>query len=114
MLFRRDHDHTFALVNGRRKGTHRFGCVLGVIILVVERNRVQEENVERSPEPKRVLKAAKHRGAVGGAAQAAGEAEKAELGHRGGSRWLGFQLATRRTSRQRRSAQVNSILIFDL
>src|SRR5882672_1641458 len=30
------------------------------------------------------------------------------------SRWLGFQFATQRTSRQRRSAQVNSILIFDL
>jgi hypothetical protein len=32
---------------------------------------------------KRVLKAAKHRGAVGSPARVAGEAEKAELGHRG-------------------------------
>src|SRR5882672_10025447 len=68
---------------GRTQGAHRFRCVLGIIILVVERHPVQRENVERSPGHKRVLKAAKHCGAVGGAAQAAGETEKAVLGHRG-------------------------------
>ena len=62
---------------------HRFRCVLGVFILVVERHPVQRKNVERSPGRKRALKAAKYRGAVGGAAQAAREAEKAELAHRG-------------------------------
>jgi hypothetical protein len=56
--------------------------VLAIVILVVERQAVQGENVERSLGRKRVLKAAKHRGAVGSPAQAAGEAEKAELGHR--------------------------------
>jgi hypothetical protein len=77
------HDHAIARLNGRTQGVSRFRCVLGVIILVVERQLVQRENVERGLGRKRVLKAAKHRGAVGGAAQAAGEAEKAELGHRG-------------------------------
>src|SRR5260370_22425042 len=91
IVFGRDHDHAIARLNGRTKGAHRFRCVLGVIILVVERHPVQRENVERGPGPKRVLKAAKHRGAVGGAAQAAGDAEKAEMGHRGnGSKWLGL------------------------
>src|SRR4051812_29202038 len=105
IVFRRDHDHAIARLDGRTQSTHRFGCVLGVIILVVERNRVQRENVERSPGPKGVLKTAKHRGAIGGAAQAAGEAEKRELGHRGrGSKWLGLQQTTRGTSRRRRSS----------
>jgi len=56
--------------------------VLAIFILVVERQPVQGENVESSLGRKRVLKAAKHRGAIGSPAQAAGEAEKAELGHR--------------------------------
>jgi len=56
--------------------------VLAIFILVVERQPVQGENVEPSLGRKRVLEAAKHRGAVGSPAQAAGEAEKAELGHR--------------------------------
>jgi hypothetical protein len=56
--------------------------VLAIVILVVERQAVQGENVERSLGRKRVLKAAKHRRAVGSPAQAAREAEKAELGHR--------------------------------
>jgi hypothetical protein len=44
---------------------------------------MQREDIERDPGRKRVLKAAKHRGAVGGAAQAACEAEKAKrLDHR--------------------------------
>jgi hypothetical protein len=51
--------------------------VLAIFILVVERQPVQGENVEPS-----LLEAAKHRGAFGSPAQAAGEAEKAELGHR--------------------------------
>jgi hypothetical protein len=56
--------------------------VLAIFILVVERQPVQGENVESSLGRKRVLKAAKHRSAIGSPAQAAGEAEKAELGHR--------------------------------
>src|SRR3979411_945594 len=56
--------------------------MLAIAIFVVERQPMQGENVERSRGRKRVLKAAKHRGAVGSPAQAAGEAEKAELGHR--------------------------------
>src|ERR1700716_3067902 len=56
--------------------------MLAIAIFVVERQPVQGENVERSLGRKRVLKAAKHRRAVGSPAQAAGEAEKAELGHR--------------------------------
>src|SRR3979490_1197771 len=78
----RDHDHAIARLDGRTQGAHRFRRVPGVIILVVERQPVQQKKVERSPGHKRGLKAAKYRGAVGGAAQAAGEAEKAELGHR--------------------------------
>ena len=83
IVFWRDHDHAIARVNGRTQGAHRFRCVLAIIIFVVKWHPVQREDVERRPGRKRGLKAAKHRGAVGGAAQAAGEAEKAELGHRG-------------------------------
>src|SRR5258707_8526944 len=56
--------------------------VLAIFILVVERQPVQGENVEPSLGRKSVLEPAKHRGAIGSPAQAAGEAEKAELGHR--------------------------------
>src|SRR5712672_2924230 len=83
IVFGRDQDHTIARLNGRTQGAHRFWCVLGVLILVVEWDPVQRENAECNPGRKRVLKAAKHRGAVGGAAQATGEAEKRRLGHRG-------------------------------
>src|SRR5258708_39749967 len=88
----RDHDHPIARRDGRTQRAHRFRRVLAIIILVVERHSVQREDVERGPGRKRVPKAAKHRGAVGGAAQAAGEAEKAEgLGHRRrlGMVWIG-------------------------
>jgi hypothetical protein len=52
---------------------------------------MQREDAERGPGRKRILKAAKHCGAVGGAAQATGQAEKAELRHVGGSETdLGF------------------------
>src|SRR5258708_22434626 len=78
----RDHDHAITRLNGRTQGAHRFRRVLAIVILGVERQPVQGENVERSLGRKRVLKAAKHRGAVGSPAQAAGETEKAELGHR--------------------------------
>jgi len=80
----RDHDDAIARLDGRTQGAHQFRCVLAIIILVVERYPVQREDVERGPGRKRVLKTAKHRGAVGGAAQTTGEAEKAERwGHRG-------------------------------
>src|SRR5436309_2535410 len=63
-------------------GVHRFRRVLAIFILVVERDPVQGENVEPNLGRKRVLETSKHRGAIGSPAQAAGEAEKAELGHR--------------------------------
>src|SRR5258708_40248756 len=88
----RDNNHAIARLDRRTQGAHRFRCVPAIIILVVRRHFVQREDVERSPGCKGVPKAAKHRSAVGGAAQAAGEAEKAEgLGHRGASsEWLGL------------------------
>ena len=55
---------------------------LAIFILVVERDPVQGENVEPNLGRKRVLETSKHRGAIGSPAQAAGEAEKAEFGHR--------------------------------
>src|SRR6202171_1017222 len=79
----RDHDPDIARLDCRTQIAHRFGCVLAIIILVVERHPVQRENAERGLGRKPVLKTAKHCGAIGGAAQAAGEAEKAELGHIG-------------------------------
>src|SRR5258708_24656287 len=91
IVLRRDHDHAIAGLDGRTQDAHRFRCVLAVIVLVVERRPMQREDVERDLGRKRVLKAAKHRGAVGGAAQAAGEAEKAEnLGHWGALERLGW------------------------
>jgi len=73
---------------------------------------VQRENVERSPGHKRVLKAAKHCGAVGGAAQAAGETEKAVLGHRGRLQMAGIS-AHQTNITTTPVSQVNSILAFD-
>ena len=70
--------------------------VLAIFILVVERQPVQGENVEPSLGRKRVLEAAKHRGAVGSPAQAAGEAEKA-VGSSGAVP-DGLDFAPRRTS----------------
>src|SRR5258708_3046391 len=63
-----------------RMARTEFRRLLAILILVVKRQPVQGENVERSLGRKRVLEAAKHRGAIGSPAQAAGEAEKAELG----------------------------------
>ena len=54
---------------------------------------MQWKNLERGPRRERIPKAAKHRGAVGGVAQASGETEKAKLDHRSGSGWLGFRFA---------------------
>src|SRR3982074_2966790 len=77
--------------------------------------RAGRKNVERSLGRKRVLQAAKHRGAVGSPAQAAGEAEKAELGHRAQFQmaWISVRDPTNITTAPG-SAQLNSILIFDL
>ena len=72
-----------ARLNSRTQGTHRFRCLLAIIVLVLEWRLMQRENVERSPGSKHTLKTAKHRRGVGGSAQAAGQAEKRELGHRG-------------------------------
>ena len=46
---------------------------------------MQWKNLERGPRRERIPKAAKHRGAVGGVAQASGETEKAKLDHRSGT-----------------------------
>ncbi len=99
IVLRRDHDHTIAGRDGRTQSAHRFRRMLAIVILVVERHPMQREDIECGLGRKRILKAMKHRGAVGGAAQAPGEAEKAELGHRGWFQWLGFEVATRGTSR---------------
>src|SRR3979411_1529119 len=74
----RDHNHAVARLDGRTQGVHRFRCVLAIVILVVERHPVKGEDVERGLGRKRVLKPTKHCGTVGGAAQTAGETEKAD------------------------------------
>src|SRR5437879_4774650 len=74
---------------------------------------MQGENVEHSLRRKCVLKTAQYRGAVGSPAQAAGEAEKAVLGH--GAQFLkGFVFYATTNIAQPRPAQVNSSLKFDL
>src|SRR5947209_1103402 len=78
IVLRRDHDYAIARLYPHTQGAHRFRCVLAIIILIVERYPVQREDFERSLGRKHFLKAAQHCGAVGGAAQTAGEAEKAE------------------------------------
>src|SRR5260221_6935983 len=84
--------------------------MLAINVLVVERDPVQREDLERGPGRKRIEEAVKHSRAVGGATQASGEAEKAELGHRGRLRTVGISSATLRTSSRSRPVQVNSIL----
>ncbi len=95
IIFRGDDDHAVARLNGRAQGAYRFMCVLGIIILVVERQSMQRKNLERGPRRERIPEAAKHRGAVGAAAQASGETEKAKLDHRSGTGWPGFRLASK-------------------
>jgi hypothetical protein len=110
----RDHNRAIARLNGRTQSAHRLLRVLAIVILVVKRQPVQRENVERSLARKRVLNPRSTAVLLEARRRLPERPRRRSWVIGRSSSWLGSQFATRRTSRQRRSAQVNSILIFDL
>src|SRR6267154_6212003 len=103
IVFGRDQDHTIARLNGRTQGAHRFWCVLGVLILVVEWDPVQRENAECNPGRKRVLRPRSTAVLLEARRRLPERPRRDGWVIGGGSIWSGFQRVTRRTSRQRRS-----------